>query len=185
MGRIILGFNRQRQGFDGPQVETRHLFGVILFIIEPAQVNAIRAVNQVHQRHNQHGGLPPDIAAGKARQTRHGGAQQIVRERPQVAFFPHFEERLALTHGNDYSDRNVVDHEEGAGGEHQLNGFFEIRQVSQRHMQGELRGADGERGDAHVKRCLHHRRAAAVMPNALHQREKAAQQHGFRRAEFD
>ena len=58
MRGVILGFDGERQRFDGAQVQRRHLFGVLLFVFHAAQVEVIRAIDQVDHRNRQQRGLP-------------------------------------------------------------------------------------------------------------------------------
>ena len=50
MGGVILGFNGQRQGFDGAQVEIGHLLDVALLVVQLGEVQAVGTVDQVHGR---------------------------------------------------------------------------------------------------------------------------------------
>ncbi len=50
----------QREGFDGPQVERRHFFGVLYLVVQPAHIEPIGPVDQVGDRQHQGCRLPPD-----------------------------------------------------------------------------------------------------------------------------
>ena len=53
VGRVILGFNGQRQRLNGSQVQVRHLLHVPLLVFQFAQVEAVGAVDEINRRHQQ------------------------------------------------------------------------------------------------------------------------------------
>ena len=55
---VILGLDRQRQRFDGAQMQRGHLFGVLLLVFQALQIEAVGAVNQIHHRSGEQHRLP-------------------------------------------------------------------------------------------------------------------------------
>ncbi len=78
MGRLVLGFNGQRQRFDGAKVQSRHLLGVVLFTLQAAQVEAKGAIDDVDDRQKQQRGLPSDPAIQGAEQSGERRTDQVV-----------------------------------------------------------------------------------------------------------
>ena len=60
--RMVLGFDRQRQGLNGAHMQTRHLFAMQSLGFHTSQVEAVAAIKQVGERHHQHGDLPREPA---------------------------------------------------------------------------------------------------------------------------
>ena len=100
---VVLGFNGQRQGFDGAQVQRRNFFGVALFYFDLplfrgqlGEIEVIGAVDPVDQRQNQKGSLPSHALAQVADTKHDCGADHVEGERPEVAFRPDLVRGLAF-----------------------------------------------------------------------------------------
>ncbi len=85
---VILGLDGQRESFDGSQVQRRHLLGVLLLVLHPAQIEVIGAVDQIYDGDGQQRGLPAEMSIDGAGRAHDQRAQQIIGERPDVAFAP-------------------------------------------------------------------------------------------------
>ena len=59
---VVLGVDGQGQRLDGSQVQRRHLFGVIVLVVQPAQIQPVGAVDQVDDGNDQHRALPSEVA---------------------------------------------------------------------------------------------------------------------------
>ena len=85
---VVLGFNCQRQRLNRAQVEPGHVFYVLLLGFQFAEVEAIGPINDVHRRHDHQRGLPSNELIELANSFSYAGANQVIRERPEIAFLP-------------------------------------------------------------------------------------------------
>ncbi len=90
---MILRLDSERERFNRAQVQRCHFLGVFLFVLHPGQIQPIGPVDQIDHRHDQQRRLPSDVAVDRADCTCDGRPDQVVRERPEVAFVPDFAER--------------------------------------------------------------------------------------------
>ncbi len=113
--------------------------------------------------------MPVD-GAGRARDS---GAQKIVRERPEVAFFPNLAERFVLGKRDRGRDREGVHREEDGGRDQQGERRIQMTFVEQT---GVICGAGGSDGDGHasqVEQYLVSLRPLFIVPEALNQGRRA------------
>jgi hypothetical protein len=99
---VILGVNCQRKALDGAQMEGAHLFHMaslslhlllfnlkaLLLILQPAQVKAIRPVDDIHDRHDKKGILPTDIPVAEVNDADQGSPGQVIRQSPEISLLP-------------------------------------------------------------------------------------------------
>ena len=115
MGGLVFGFDRQRQHFNGAQMQLGHLLGVFLFGLELPQIKAVGTVDQIDAGQKQQRGLPVDFAVHPIQQPGQSSAQQIVRKSPEITFFPCFAERLVFGERDDGGNGKRVGKKVGAG----------------------------------------------------------------------
>ena len=85
---VILGFDGQSQRLNSSQVEVCHLLDVALLVFQFAEVETVRTVDQVNDRHYQQRRLPAKFSIQPAHHAREPGADQVIRERPEITLHP-------------------------------------------------------------------------------------------------
>src|SRR5665213_4114186 len=102
MGGVVLGVNRERQAFNGAQMQRTYLLHMQLFcdhlqlfnldtfllILKPAKVETVRAVDHVHDRHDHERTLPTDETIEEADGAYEGSAGQIIGQGPEISLRP-------------------------------------------------------------------------------------------------
>jgi len=121
VGGMVLGFDGQCQCFNGAQVQSSHFFDVLLFVVQPAEISAVRAVNKVNDRNQNQGSVPVSLPAQHRQNPGDRSAAQIIRKAPKVAVVPDFRDRLSLGHRNCCGHRHRVHQEKDASSNSQPN----------------------------------------------------------------
>ncbi len=123
---VVLGLNGQGKSFNGSQMQRGHLFGVLLLVFHASQIEVIGAVDQIHDGDGQQCGLPTEMAIDGAGRAHDDRAQQIVGERPDVAFAPDTPQRPALGERDGARHWKRVHEEEHRGRDHQTQRGFQV-----------------------------------------------------------
>ena len=191
MRGVIFGFDGERQCLDRPHVERRDFFHVPLLYLDPiffglqsAQIQAVGAVHPVDQRQHKQRSLPSCGVIDDSNQSHRRGSDQVIRERPEVAFRPDFAARLSLRQRDHYRDRQSVGEKEHQRGDHQQNGLVRreshrepvVAEVSERAGIGHHAG--------HVKQHLYGIEPFARLPYALEQRCRATDDQRLGKAQL-
>ncbi len=74
MGRLVLGFDGERQRLNRAQVLVRHFLGMKFSVFELADVEAIRSIDNINDRKSKQSGLPSDLAIEIAHKAGDGGS---------------------------------------------------------------------------------------------------------------
>ncbi len=100
---LVLGFDGDRQRLDGAAMQRGDFFGVRALILgaffrflQPADVQAMGAVDHVEDRHQQQSRLPSRQTLGDGDDPGRGRAHQIIRESPEVGIAPDLSRRSSL-----------------------------------------------------------------------------------------
>src|ERR1700734_1072642 len=96
VGGVVFGFDGEHESFNGWQVKIRYLIGMSGFILELAQIKPGGPVHEVNRRQDEKRRLPSDMPVQEAHQARDSRAYEVVRERPEIALRPYFQNRLAF-----------------------------------------------------------------------------------------
>ena len=177
---MVLGFNGQRQSLDSSQVERSHLFGVFLLVFHPAQIEVVRAVDQVDHRDGQQRSLPSEVTIDGAGRGHDQRAEQIVGERPDVAFAPDPAQRPVLSERNGARHRKGVHGEEHGGRHHHTQSGFQLAADQRARVINRPGGYHRERHAGHIEEHLMPPGRLPVIPQALHQNGRTADGQCFR-----
>ena len=131
---VVFGFNGKRQSLNGPQVQVRHLLDVAFLVLQFAQVQTIRAINQVDGRHQQQRGFPVESLVEPGHRPGDSRAHQVVGERPEVAVHQNADQRPALGQRDDCRDGARVRDEVNGRRESQQDRAIANQQVRQLAM---------------------------------------------------
>ena len=119
---VVLGFDGQRQRFDGAQVQRGHLLDVLLLVFQAAQISAIRAVNEVDDRNQNQRSMPVRLAAKHTEYPGNGRAPEIIGETPKIAVVPNARERFLFCDPDRPRNRNGIHEEKDARRHTQAHG---------------------------------------------------------------
>ena len=108
VGRVIFGFDGEGQGLDRAQMEVSHLFHVALLVCEFAQIEAVRAVDQVDHRQNEQRRFPVEVTVKPGDHACDCGADQVVGKRPEIAVHQDAPQRTAFGQRNDGGDGSGI-----------------------------------------------------------------------------
>src|SRR5208337_3852753 len=106
VSRLVLGFNGQRQGLDRTKMQVCHLLHVPFFILQFAQVEAVRTVDNVNGGNEQQRSLPIEAVVNPGNRARNAGPYQVIREGPEITIHQDLLQRLAFAERN--HDRNAT-----------------------------------------------------------------------------
>ena len=182
VGGVVLRFNRQRQRFNGSQMEIRHFLDVAFLVFQFAQVETIGAVDQVHSRHQQERRFPVELLVEPCDCSRYARADEVVRERPEVAIHQNSDERPALGQRNDHRDRTRIGNEIDCGRQSQQNRAAAHQRVRQRLVIDLVGKRRRYCTRAHIERQLY--RLGPLRIQALRDHGDRTQNHSFGEAEF-
>ena len=182
VGGVVLGFDGQRQRFNGAQVQSGHLLHVALLVFKFSQIQPIRAVNQVDDGHDEQRSFPSELAVEPADHPGEGRAHQVIRERPEIAFHPDPLDRLLFGERDHRGDGTGIGREVSDGRQSQqqrmaLDLSAGYRQVIDVVCHGDRHGARRQ-----VECDL--QRAGAIPIETLHQNGRSGQSQRLRKTQF-
>src|ERR1700739_1556698 len=119
MRGLIFRFNGQRQGFNGAHVKRSHLRYMVLFVLQLAQIQAVRAINYKHGRQCQQRGLPANFLREPSKHGGQSAAGQIIWQRPEITISPDLLQLLVFREGNDGCYRKRIEKKINSGREHE------------------------------------------------------------------
>ena len=179
---LVLGFDRQSQRFDGAHVQVGDFLYVPLFIFQLAQIQPIRAVDQVHHRQNQQRRLPVGEVVQPTHHPGYPCPHQVVREAPEVAVRPDPSQGPALSKRNHRRYRHGIRDEVNARRHKQQRGWIPYHSMKQGEAISSESCRNGQRRGTDIESDLNRNRTIAI--KALHDYRGAAQSHSFREAQF-
>ena len=80
--RLIFGVDRPRERFDRRQMEIGGLLDVLLFIFDPAPVDLVGAVGEIHRRETQRRDPVARVDNHRRRERRQSGAEEVTLRAP-------------------------------------------------------------------------------------------------------
>ena len=86
--RVVFRLDRQRQRFDGAQVQRRDLLGVVLLRFQSPEIQPVRPENDVDDGKSQEYRLPAYPVIEDADQRRYASADKVIGERPEITLVP-------------------------------------------------------------------------------------------------
>jgi hypothetical protein len=108
---LIFRVDRERQRFDGGQVQVRHFLNVTTLVVDATEVNLVGAVGEVERRRGQQR-QPHARGHHRPGADRRGArADEVARRAPQEVLVPHRQERLFRGERYRDSDQAGVEHE--------------------------------------------------------------------------
>src|SRR5579864_515828 len=182
VGRVILGFDGQREGLDGAQMEVGHLFHVALLVFEFAQIEPIRTVDQVDHRQNEQGGFPVEIAIEPSDHACDCGTNEVVGERPEIAVHQDALQRTAFGERDDSGNGSGVGDEVYSRGQSEQNRTAVDDQIHQRVMEHQIGECGGYAAGADVEGELDG--SGTIRIEALRHHRDSTENQGFRETEL-
>ena len=110
---LVFGFNGQRQGLNGSQMQVRNLFHMPLLVLQLGQIQAVGTVDKVNGGDEQQRSLPVKRMIKPADHTRDTGSKQVIRERPEIAIHQNLTKRFPFAERNHNRNASGVDDEVG------------------------------------------------------------------------
>jgi hypothetical protein len=140
---VVFRLDRTCERFDRAEVQDSHFFGMAASILEAADIQAVRPLEQVQTRQNQNPRHPTETTRDQAVGPRDRRREQIWSEPASRAFAPYPQQRDALTEARIRRHGERVHHE--AGPRSREHGKRQPRASTgeQAGIEHELRSTDG------------------------------------------
>ena len=121
---LVLRVDRERQRFDGRQVQVRHLLRMPALVVDAPEIDLVAVIREPNPRQRERGERHPLRRQHRDRADAgcHQGADIVTRRAPQEVLVPHLEQRLLHRQRDRRRDREGVEDEIGRGRAEQRRG---------------------------------------------------------------
>ncbi len=182
-GGSVLGFDRERERLDRPQMQTGDFFDVGLVGFKPVQRHPVRPVDKIDERKQHERRLPCDLATENNDQPCRRTSRKVVGKNPEIGAIPGRTKRFAAHQRQEACDKHTVDGNVCRSCQPQKQGILRAHDSGKRPVEDSMRSHRGEAGRTRTEGDMDRFGRGPRTPEALHDGPRDSQKDRFRTVE--